>query len=104
MQPCSCGQLHEDTFGSCPATVSSPVMQKSLIDQTDEGALPHSAAGISAMDATTTSTLIEFPGMSRAVPAWRKQLSQRVREIQEQRAREAAETEAANRAAESVSC
>ncbi|HKP35268.1 MAG TPA: RDD family protein [Pyrinomonadaceae bacterium] len=80
-------------------------MQKSLINQTEDGAVPHAAsAGISAMDATTTSTLIEFPGMSRARPAWRKQLSQRVREIQEQRAREAAETEAANRAAESVSC
>src|SRR6185295_4089515 len=52
----------------------------------------------------TTSTLIEFPCMSRAVPAWRKQLSQRVREIQEQRAREAAEAEAVTRAAESVSC
>lgn len=57
-----------------------------------------------AIDATTTSTLIEFPGTSRTVPAWRKQLSQRVREIQEQRAREAAEAEAVTREAESVSC
>jgi uncharacterized RDD family membrane protein YckC len=50
------------------------------------------------------STLIEFPGVSRSVPEWRKQLRQRVREVQEQRAREAAEAEAATRAAESVSC
>ncbi|HYO91303.1 MAG TPA: RDD family protein [Pyrinomonadaceae bacterium] len=35
------------------------------------------------------STLIEFPG-ARSMPQWRKQLSERVREIQERRAREAA--------------
>jgi uncharacterized RDD family membrane protein YckC len=50
------------------------------------------------------STLIEFPGTSRSVPEWRKRLSQRVREIQEQKAREAAEVSAAARAAETVSC
>ncbi|HEX8175010.1 MAG TPA: RDD family protein [Pyrinomonadaceae bacterium] len=38
---------------------------------------------------TTASTLIEFPG-ARSMPQWRKQLSERVREIQERRAREAA--------------
>ena len=52
----------------------------------------------------TNSTLIEFPGTSRAVPEWRKRLSQRVREVQEQKAREAAEANAAARAAETVSC
>jgi len=37
------------------------------------------------------STLIEFPGVSRnSRPEWRKELSERVREIQEKRAREAA--------------
>ena len=37
------------------------------------------------------STLIEFPGVTRsAVPEWRKELSERVREVQERRAREAA--------------
>jgi len=82
-------------------------MQKSLINPSDERPLPRTGRDVStaaAVDETTTSTLLEFPGMSRAVPAWRKQLSQRVREIQEQRAREAAEAEAATRAAESVSC
>jgi len=35
------------------------------------------------------STLIEFPGVSRnSVPEWRKELSERVREVQEKRARE----------------
>src|SRR5215213_368709 len=37
------------------------------------------------------STLIEFPGLSRnSMPEWRKELSERVREVQEKRAREAA--------------
>ncbi len=37
------------------------------------------------------STLIEFPGVSRnSVPEWRKELSERVREVQERRARDAA--------------
>jgi uncharacterized RDD family membrane protein YckC len=35
------------------------------------------------------STLIEFPGVNRNRPAWRKELSERVREIQQRRAREA---------------
>jgi uncharacterized RDD family membrane protein YckC len=51
-----------------------------------------------------TSTLIEFPGTSRPVPEWRKQLSQRVREVQERKAREAAEEAAAAREAGTVSC
>jgi uncharacterized RDD family membrane protein YckC len=37
------------------------------------------------------STLIEFPGVSRSsLPEWRKELSERVREVQERRARETA--------------
>jgi uncharacterized RDD family membrane protein YckC len=50
------------------------------------------------------STLIEFPGVSRAVPEWRKQLNQRVREVQEQRAREAAEAAASAKESETFSC
>ena len=38
-----------------------------------------------------SSTLIEFPGVNRnSVPEWRKELSVRVREVQERKAREAA--------------
>jgi uncharacterized RDD family membrane protein YckC len=51
-----------------------------------------------------SSRLIEFPGTSRAIPEWRKQLSQRVREVQEKRAREAAEELAAAQEAGLVSC
>jgi len=48
--------------------------------------------------ARPTSRLIEFPGITRrTVPPWRKELSERVREVQERRAHEAqAEAEAAN--------
>ncbi len=51
-----------------------------------------------------SSTLIEFPGATRSVPEWRKQLSQRVREVQERKAREAAEELAAAQEAGLVSC
>lgn len=57
-----------------------------------------------AAEKQQSSTLIEFPGSSRNVPEWRKQLSQRVREVQERRAREAAEEAAAAREAGLVSC
>jgi uncharacterized RDD family membrane protein YckC len=55
-------------------------------------------------DLQNGSTLIEFPGVSRVVPEWRKQLSQRVREVQERRAREAAEAAALKASSESVAC
>ncbi|HET6863002.1 MAG TPA: RDD family protein [Pyrinomonadaceae bacterium] len=44
------------------------------------------------------SKLIEFPGANRnSIPEWRKELSERVREVQERRAREALETAEAER-------
>jgi uncharacterized RDD family membrane protein YckC len=49
------------------------------------------AASDSTRSAEKKSTLIEFPGVSRnSMPEWRKELSERVREVQEKRAREAA--------------
>jgi uncharacterized RDD family membrane protein YckC len=56
---------------------------------------------------TRKSTLIEFPGVSRpSIPEWRKELSVRVREVQERRAREAAleAAEAERQRAEAASC
>src|SRR6185503_4037480 len=45
----------------------------------------------SVQHAEKKSTLIEFPGVARnSLPEWRKELSERVREVQEKRAREAA--------------
>ena len=84
-------------------------MRTSLIDSPNENAViaarqsSRKRAGESADQSQPNSTLIEFPG-SRNVPEWRKRLSQRVREVQEQKAREAAEEQAAHRAAEAVSC
>ena len=50
-----------------------------------------SAPNDSTRAAERKSTLIEFPGVSRnSMPEWRKELSERVREVQEKRAREAA--------------
>ena len=71
-------------------------MQKTLTE-------PSNQAGVTLASHTTArpstqpiedsnSTLIEFPG-ARNIPEWRKRLSQRVREVQEQKAREAAEVE-----------
>ncbi|HEX7177635.1 MAG TPA: hypothetical protein VF240_20420, partial [Pyrinomonadaceae bacterium] len=47
------------------------------------------AAGARPAAAAGGSTLIEFPG-ARSIPQWRKDLSERVREIQKRKAREAA--------------
>lgn len=45
---------------------------------------------VGAPNEPQTSRLIEFPGVSRsALPQWRQQLSERVREVQEKHAREA---------------
>jgi len=51
----------------------------------------NSASDATVQNQAKKSTLIEFPGLNRtAVPEWRKELSERVRHVQERRAREAA--------------
>jgi uncharacterized RDD family membrane protein YckC len=51
----------------------------------------NSASDLPTQPEVRKSTLIEFPGVNRTpVPEWRKELSERVREVQERRAREAA--------------
>lgn len=70
------------------------------VQKTESGYSPEIEAGD---ESPKTSTLIEFPG-GRNVPEWRKQLSQRVREVQERKAREAAEELAAAQEAGLVSC
>src|SRR5260370_8306644 len=58
---------------------------------------PHSSQqseGSSNAEPAQTSTLINFPGVThRIMPEWRKTLSRRVLEVQERRAREAAEAD-----------
>jgi uncharacterized RDD family membrane protein YckC len=84
------------------------MIQEALPDLSSESAKNSSTRVNDCGDTTqrtqVSSRLIEFPGASRAVPEWRKQLSQRVREVQERRAREAAEELAAAQEAGLVSC
>ena len=52
----------------------------------------NSASQLPSSAEVKKSTLIEFPGVNRtAMPQWRKELSDRVREVQERKAREARE-------------
>jgi uncharacterized RDD family membrane protein YckC len=84
------------------------MIQEALPDLSSEPAKNSSTrvndCGDTSQQTRGSSRLIEFPGTSRAVPEWRKQLSQRVREVQERRAREAAEELAAAQEAGLVSC
>jgi uncharacterized RDD family membrane protein YckC len=82
-------------------------MQKTLTEPSNQAGVIASQTtarpSTQPTEAESNSTLIEFPG-ARSIPEWRKRLSQRVREVQELKAREAAEEEAVLRAAETVSC
>jgi len=81
--------------------LTEPSLQPNSLNHTNRNA---GAVADSSEQKEMSSTLIEFPGTSRAVPEWRKQLSQRVREVQERKAREAAEELAAAQEAGLVSC
>lgn len=109
MQLCSCGVAHDDSLHTCPITLAHPPMQESLTEtclnqRTSDRDSIESRDQMEAPAGRRTSTLINFPGVTRTMPEWRKQLSQRVREVQERRAREAAEAAASEQAAETVSC
>src|SRR5215207_1170426 len=70
----------DDSEGPAPPTVTwadAPVMTE------------NSNANTSTTQGSAGSTLIEFPGVNRNRPAWRKELSERFREIQQRRSREA---------------
>src|SRR6266567_3580104 len=111
MQACSCGVAHNDNPNTCPSFLSHTMIQKALPDLSAGNAIPDGELIESLRDKPSSikerppkSTLIEFPRTSRPVPEWRKQLSQRVREVQERKAREAAEELAAAQEAGLVSC
>src|SRR2546430_14885391 len=87
------------------------MIQKALPDLSAGNVIPDGELIESLRDKTSSikerppkSILIESPRTSRPVPEWRKQLSQRVREVQERKAREAAEELAAAQEAGLVSC
>jgi uncharacterized RDD family membrane protein YckC len=72
--------------------VSSVTVNQSLHSHSLNDSTMNSASDLRNSSEARKSTLIEFPGVNRTpVPQWRKELSERVREVQERRAREARE-------------
>lgn len=103
MQCPSCRAVYSNGLDVCPRC-KTPASKSSTETATEPIINSHesiaSPAGVTVTEETnatpprtnaqTSSTLLEFPGVSRASrPQWRKDLSERVREIQERRLREA---------------
>lgn len=95
MQCPACRAVYSNGLDNCPrcktpAQVPVPDIKTELSASPETVTPPTNAEdGKATQPAPGASTLIEFPG-ARSMPQWRKQLSERVREIQERRAREAA--------------
>ncbi len=102
MQCSSCRAVYSNGLDLCPRcktpaaktspeTASEPVVtsQESASHAAPPPAAEEDAVAAPRAAATQpSSTLIEFPGVSRTRPQWRKELSERVREIQERRSRD----------------
>src|SRR5262245_21377787 len=74
---------------SCGATTNNSEICIECGDSIELSSTEHQSIQSQSTQHTRKSTLIEFPGVSRSsVPEWRKELSVRVREVQERRARE----------------
>jgi uncharacterized RDD family membrane protein YckC len=90
----SCGAVSElsDCCGECGSDLSSRQNQGQEQENSSYEVKMNPAGEASdQQQVRKSSTLIEFPGVSRSsVPEWRKELSERVREVHERRAREAA--------------
>jgi uncharacterized RDD family membrane protein YckC len=99
----SCGAFYKDVLEVCAECGPLAINEMSMADSNSISSTHSSDQSREVMDLAgsseqpkQSSVLIEFPGASRSsVPQWRKELSERVREVQERRAREAA-LEAAN--------
>jgi uncharacterized RDD family membrane protein YckC len=94
----ACGAFYEVRSARCPECGAiqdaSPIepLQQAQSEQVGVGEETILAKTIRETRDTTKlgSSLIEFPGVNRsAIPEWRKELGERVREVQEKRAREA---------------
>lgn len=106
MQCPSCRAVYSNGLSFCPrcktsASKPSPDIQTGpVVNDIESSSTSVSATSTettnndsTAASTPKTSSLIEFPGASRASrPQWRKELSARVREIQERRARDAEES------------
>lgn len=99
MQCAECGEVLDAERGTCPFcrnTDAANTKEDSegpappTVTRADAPAMTdNSNANTSTTQGSAGSTLIEFPGVNRNRPAWRKELSERFREIQQRRAREA---------------
>jgi uncharacterized RDD family membrane protein YckC len=93
----ACGARYENVAIRCPEcgalqteiSVSVSMPSHSEMDIVEQTTTPK-ATPRKRTATRKTQSLIEFPGVNRtAVPEWRKELGERVREIQEKRVREA---------------
>jgi uncharacterized RDD family membrane protein YckC len=107
MQCAVCSEEYTDEFDECPGCLMAESAPRDTPLEADDLDLPepdaprpapqanapdmtdNSNVTTRATQAPNNSTLIEFPGANRNRPAWRKELSERFREIQQKRAREA---------------
>jgi uncharacterized RDD family membrane protein YckC len=100
MRCAECGEVLQVELGACPFcrkrdaanTIDYPERPAPpTVTQADAPVMTdNSNATTSTTQGSAGSTLIEFPGVNRNRPAWRKELSERFREIQQRRARESA--------------
>ncbi|HEY6804076.1 MAG TPA: RDD family protein [Pyrinomonadaceae bacterium] len=92
MQCPSCGAVSDDLYCCTDLGAEFNENQESTAESADSVHELIMNAAIDVPAQPKKSTLIEFPGVNRTpVPEWRRELSERVREVQERRAREAAE-------------
>lgn len=100
MQCAACCEVYSHELDECPSCRESNTKRSALPSGERPAATVAGEAATSVMiegqnepsvtNGANNSTLIEFPGPNRNRPAWRKELSERFREIQQKRAREAA--------------
>ena len=87
----SCRTVH-DVSGEC-ATEDLPPSDALDLDSFDDVTREFDLSKQSNQNTSVQSRLIEFPGSRNAMPVWRKELAERVREAQERKAREATVSE-----------
>jgi uncharacterized RDD family membrane protein YckC len=96
----ACGAFYHERSTRCPECgalqnesqieSSEPIQTENLVTVAET--VPAKPIGKRSAGRNGNPSLIEFPGVNRnALPAWRKELGERVREVQERRAREALE-------------
>lgn len=89
----SCGASYSNS--DCCTECGAAVLSSTELDVKENESTTFEVttnSGPSQRQTSRKSTLLEFPGVVRStVPDWRRELSERVREVQERRAREAAQ-------------